>query len=374
MKKAFCLIFCLLIIPFNALGFSAERYCVIDKDTGRIFLSSRENEKAGMASTTKIMTALVALENSSPDEIVTVSKKASYTEGSSLYLKEGETIKMIDLVYGLMLNSGNDAAVAIAEHISGNEEDFALLMTETAHKIGAKNTNFINPNGLSDENHYTTAYDLALITAEALKNKDFAEIVKTKSRTCNTVNTNRTLYFTNHNRLLNSLEGCTGVKTGFTKATGRCLVSSVEKNGFGAICVTLNAPDDWNDHKQMFDFVFDNFSKTNIIKKGSVVKSYQTEAKENGGVLDLVIEDDVDIVTKPTDKVFMDITSLPDKISLPVKKGDSLGDAQFFLNDQLVMTKKLVSWQNLNKPEISDEETLGKRFFEIFKIWVGIFN
>lgn len=368
MLKRLIIFFFAFLIPINVSAYSAQSYCVIDSESKRILAASNETQKLGMASTTKIMTALVALNNSKPEDIVTISKNASYTEGSSLYLKEGEKIKMIDLIYGLMLNSGNDAAVAIAEHISGNTEEFAKLMTKTAHELGAVNTNFVNPNGLSDDMHYTTAFDLAIITAKALENKDFAEIVATKKYSAKTLNTEHMLYYNNHNKLLNMLEDCNGVKTGFTKATGRCLVSSVTRNDWTAICVTLNAPDDWNDHKNLYDNVYSNFSLKRVLGKDAVLKSVRTNGADNNGIVDIVCPEDVNLVLSENEHVRIDLNKITDNFTLPLKKGDSLGDVQFFLDNELIVTKKAVTY---NKMDLPIKITFLDKVFDMLYIWVN---
>ena len=268
------IMFFVLILPENAwaLSVSAGYACVIDAASGRILYEKNAHKTHSMASTTKIMTAHVALLNSSFDETVTVSSNAANTEGSSMYLKAGEKLPMRDLLYGLMLASGNDAAVAIAEHIAGDAGKFSILMNDAAKKIGAENTSFKNPNGLDADGHFTTAYDLAKITRAALKNPEFLKIVSTKSCKLTGSDTVSERYLTNHNKLLKMYEGCIGVKTGFTKKTGRCLVSAAERDNMRIICVTLSAPDDWNDHKNMLDYAFENFAAQPLIKKDAVIK------------------------------------------------------------------------------------------------------
>ena len=204
-KTIFPLLFFLLLLfpcsPAEALSVSAEYACVIDAQTGNVLYEKNAYSRHSMASTTKIMTALLALEHSRPTDLVTVSNHAAGTEGSSLYLAAGETLTMEQLLYGLMLQSGNDAAIAIAEHVGGSVEKFADMMTEQAHSYGAKNTAFKNPNGLDAEGHYTTAYDLALITRKALSNPTFAEIVKTKKKSYQATENSRARTFVNHNKL-----------------------------------------------------------------------------------------------------------------------------------------------------------------------------
>ena len=219
--KNMCLFFVFFFVLFlpaapkaKALGVSAQYACVMDSLTGRVLFEKNAYARHSMASTTKIMTALVALESGNTNDIVTVSANAAGTEGSSIYLKAGEKITLKDLLYGLMLESGNDAAIAVAEHIGGSVEGFAELMNQKAKAVGANQTQFKNPNGLDEDGHYTTAYDLALITRAALRNKDFAEIVATKRKTISNGEESYGRSLANHNKLLTIYKGCDGVKTG----------------------------------------------------------------------------------------------------------------------------------------------------------------
>jgi D-alanyl-D-alanine carboxypeptidase len=207
-----------------------------------------------MASTTKIVTAVIALTELDSDKIIEVDKRAVGIEGSSVYLEEGEMLSAKSLVYATLLSSANDAAAALAYEISGDIPSFAMKMNELAASLGLQNTNFTNPHGLDDKEHYTSAHDLALLTAYAIKNPLFLEIASTKRAEIISSLKNRTLV--NHNKLLSSYEGCVGVKTGYTKKSGRSLVSAAERNGKMLISVTINAPDDWIDHKRMLDFGF----------------------------------------------------------------------------------------------------------------------
>lgn len=252
----------------SAPEISAKGAVLIDGESREIIFGKNAYSRMKPASTTKILTGIIALEKIKSDECITVSKNAAYTEGSSMYLKEGERIFAEDIVYGLMLNSGNDAAVAIAEHISGTEENFAKLMNEKAAEIGAENTNFVNPNGLDDDMHYTTPYDLALITAYAMKNQKFSEITSTVNRVVENASGD-IKYLHNHNKLLSMYKGCNGVKTGFTKASGRTLVSSAERDGMKLVAVTMNAPDDWNDHIKILDYGFENFETVCFLRENT---------------------------------------------------------------------------------------------------------
>lgn len=264
MKKIAALLIFSLLIMQNAIAvdLSARAAVLIDGKSGKVLFEKNKDERLPMASTTKIMTGLLACESKKMKKVVTVSPVASGTEGSSLWLEPGEKQTLENLTYGLMLRSGNDAAVAIAEYLGGSTEAFALMMNERAKKIGVQNTGFQNPNGLDAEGHFTTAYDLALISREAMKNKKFRKIVSTKSKTIPWESSEWDRSLTNHNKMLWRYEGCNGIKTGFTKKSGRCLVTSAKRGKTELICVTLNAPDDWNDHTKMLDYGFETLGVT----------------------------------------------------------------------------------------------------------------
>ncbi|RDI41286.1 D-alanyl-D-alanine carboxypeptidase [Falsibacillus pallidus] len=258
----------------KASGFSvsARGAVLIDQDTGRILYEKNANQKMRIASITKIMTAILAIESGEMNQDVKVSKKAVYTEGSSLYLKEGEKVKLEDLVYGLMLRSGNDAAVAIAEHVGGSLDGFVYLMNKKAEEIGMKNTHFANPHGLDDhENHYSTAYDMAILMKYAMHNPEFKKISGTKVYHADDPDSEWERTWRNKNRLLTEkYEYCTGGKTGFTKRAKRTLVTTAAKDGQHLIAVTLNAPDDWNDHITMYNYGFSHYDQMLVLEKGTI--------------------------------------------------------------------------------------------------------
>lgn len=255
------------IPPACALELSSVAAVAMDATSGRVLYEKNAREKMGMASTTKIMTALVALEQCDLNEMVKVSVNAVNTEGSSMYLEKDETITVENLLYGLMLNSGNDAAVALAEHISGSTKEFAKLMTKRAKEIGAKDTQFKNPHGLYEEGHYTTAYDLALIYRTCMCNPTFAKIAATKKWVVPLEGKPDREYY-NKNKLLSMFDGVDGGKPGYTPETGRTLVGSATRNGWRVITVTLNTPSsvDWQEHGAMFDYVFDHYELKTVVK------------------------------------------------------------------------------------------------------------
>lgn len=269
MKKISAIFAVIFIFVYGGTAFaystSAECCCVMIAETRQVLYARDAEVLHGMASTTKIMTAIIAIENGNLENEVTVSQNAAGQEGSSIYLKAGDKVKLCDLLYGLMLNSGNDAAVAIAEGVGGTTEKFVEMMNDKAREIGCKNTHFENPNGLSSETHYSTAYDMALITAYAMENETFSQIVSTKEYQIKSESS--VTYLKNHNKLLWQYDGCVGVKTGFTKMTGRCLVSCAERGGVKIITVTLNDRDDWRDHCQLFDGAFAKVVHKTVISK-----------------------------------------------------------------------------------------------------------
>lgn len=249
---------------------SAHSAILIEMDSGEIVYAKNADERLPMASTTKIMTALVALENCDVSRTVTVSPQAVGIEGSSVYLFAGEKITMQDLLYALLLSSANDAAAAIAIEVGGSIEGFAQMMNDRARELGLENTNFTNPHGLYDEQHYTTARELALIANEAMKHPAFAKIVATYKWASKMADSDETRLFVNHNKLLKSYEGTCGIKTGFTKKSGRCLVSCAERDGTRLLCVTLNAPDDWRDHSALFDYGYSIYTTLTLCEAGEL--------------------------------------------------------------------------------------------------------
>ena len=245
----------------NALPqISAASFALLDPLSGELLAARDADTRRPMASTTKIMTALVVLEQCALDDTVTVAPEAVGIEGSSIYLYKGEEITVRDLLYGLMLSSANDAATALAIHTAGSEAAFVALMNRKAEELGLRDTHFCNPHGLHDEAHYTTARELALLTAAALKHPVFAEIVATKRYSALQNGTDASRLFLNHNRLLRQFDGAIGVKTGYTKAGGRCLASAARRNGLTLIAVTLNAPSDWQDHTALLEWGFAHYT------------------------------------------------------------------------------------------------------------------
>lgn len=260
-----------IIAHAENLEVSAKSAILMEQDSGRILYEKDAYEKRKIASITKIMTAIIAIESGKLKEKVKIKKKHTNIEGSSIYLEKGETITLEDLVYGLMLRSGNDAAVAIADHVGGSVEGFVFLMNEKAKQLGMEDTHFANPHGLDDsDNHYSTAYDMAILTQYAMKNKTFQKIFGTKFYKSNSMNEEKVRYWKNKHKLVTSMyKYATGGKTGYTKKARRTLVTTAEKKGMSLIAVTLDAPNDWNDHIRMFEYAFENFERVRLVNSGN---------------------------------------------------------------------------------------------------------
>ena len=256
------LIFAVKIPARAELAVSAKATILMHADSGRVLYEKNADEHMLIASTTKIMTAIVVLEHCELDDLVEVDSRSAGIEGSSMYLKAGESYTVEDLLYGLLLVSGNDAASALALHVADSMEEFAELMNAKAAELGMTESSFKNAHGLDEEGHYSTARDMAKLAAYCMGNEDFARIAGTVSHTVG----EQTLV--NHNRLLREYDGCLGLKTGYTMAAGRTLVTCAERDGARYVCVTLNDPDDWDDHKALYDWAFANYSFAEVIPAG----------------------------------------------------------------------------------------------------------
>lgn len=266
----------LTVLPHQtlALGVSARTAILIEQESGRILYEKDAHKKMRIASITKIMTAILAIESGKLNETVTVSERAIQAEGSSLYLQKGEKIKLEDLVYGLMLRSGNDSGVAIAEYVGGSLEGFVVMMNQKAQEIGMTNTHFSNPHGLDDhEDHYSTAYDMAILTQYAMQNETYRKISSTKVHRAPNPNEKWDRVWRNKNKLLTSMyKYSTGGKTGYTVRAKRTLVSTASKDGMNTIVVTLNDPDDWTDHMNLHNYAFEQYDLVKLKDQGTLNK------------------------------------------------------------------------------------------------------
>ena len=354
MKKIICtticfiLLFCNIAVDCQAINISAQSAIVMSADSSIIVYEKDAHTRRGMASTTKIMTALVAIENCPLDKNIKIADAAIGVEGSSIYLARGEQLTMEQLLYALLLQSANDAATAIAIEVGGSVDNFAIMMNEKAKALGLCNTNFTNPHGLYDDNHYTTAYDLAVITANALKNETFKKIVSTKKAVIPSNKDNGSRVLVNHNKLLNSYDGAIGVKTGFTKKCGRCLVSAAERNGTTIIAVTLNAPSDWNDHTSMLDMGFENIITHSLANKESI--SYNVPVV--GGDKSYVSVYNTEELNYTCKKEGSTITSellLDNFLFAPIKAGEKVGQVVFYDNGKEIGKIDLISKDTVNQ-------------------------
>ncbi len=283
-KTAAVLLAAVLLLPVKVQAVSARRAVVLEPVTGRQLFSRGASQQAPMASTTKIMTALLICEQCNVLDRMRIPKEAVGIEGSSMYLKEGEVLTIQDLLYGLMLSSGNDAAVALAIYCGGTVEGFVGMMNDKARTLGLRDTHFANPNGLDAPDHYSSAADLAALGAYAMEDPIFAKTVSTKTVQA------AGRYLRNHNKLLWLLPGADGVKTGFTRSAGRILVSSARRQGRRLVAATLDAPDDWRDHQAMLETGFQNFQVEQILSAGEQL-GVRTVAGGEGQVRILAAED-----------------------------------------------------------------------------------
>lgn len=351
MKKIFA-VFCALILTLSVSAaepdsISAKSAVLMDGKSGRLLYEKNGFEKLPMASTTKIMTAILTIENCNLDDVVTVSPNASGVEGSSLWLEIGEKLTVKQLLLGLMLKSGNDAAVALAEHTAGSVDSFVLLMNAKAKELGMFNTSFETPNGLDSENHYTTAYDMAVMTRYAMDIPAFREIVGTEKAQIPWIGKEWGRALTNHNKLLGMYDGCTGVKTGYTKKSGRCLVSSAMRDGRELICVTLNAPDDWNDHTKILDYGFSDFETAVLTQKDAVWET----AVVGGEEIDLVCKSDFVTSLRGTEIGSVEYRSEIDPIALPIEKGQIMGRIYIFSEGEFLGGVDLAAGSSVAAPE-----------------------
>ena len=356
-----------LVLPAQALSLSAQSAVLIDARDGRVLYEKDADTPRPMASTTKIMTAVVALESCDVNEIIEIADEAVGVEGSSIYLQKGERMTLLELLYALLLQSANDAAVAIAVGVGGSVGNFADMMNEKATSLGLTSTHFENPNGLDADGHVTTAHELALLTAYALKNPTFAEIVATYKRKISGPDGTVRLVV-NHNKLLNMYDGCVGVKTGFTKKSGRCLVSAACRESLTLVAVTLSAPDDWRDHTAMLNYGYENYCCEILCDEGGFIEALPVV----GGVQDSLLCANCDYVaaTLPRDhgEITVDV-QLPQMIYAPVSAGDIVGHVTYKCDGKVIGETDIKAAYNIEQIRYK------KNFWQ--KVWdfiTGIFS
>ncbi len=315
---------------------------------GEVIWSKNADERLPMASTTKIMTALVAIEQGEISKEVAVNGVACGVEGSSVYLTEGEILTLEDLLYAVMLESANDAAAAIACEIGGSIEHFAEMMNETAEKIGLSDTHFMNPHGLDDPEHYTTARDLARLTNYALQNETFSKIVSTYKKTIPLRGDEGVRLLLNHNRLLKQYDDVIGVKTGFTKRSGRCLVSAARRDGMTVVAVTLNAPDDWRDHRLMQEYGFSRYSLRTLAEEGQIPVKIACPTAPNGELI--LTNTDAFRMCLPKDAEVTHSVEAPHYVFPPVSEGDVIGRVVFSANGKEIGSLPLAAADSVSEP------------------------
>lgn len=325
---------------------SAKAACILERETGRVLYGVNLHERLPMASTTKVMTALLALENGDLSDKVTCSPNAFGVSGTSIYLALGETLTLEEMLLGLMLSSGNDAAVAIAEHIGGSVPEFAKMMNARAREIGAMNTNFVNPHGLPDDAHYTTAYDLALIAREAMENETFRRIVSTTQASIPWEGRTYKRVLKNKNGLLTSFEGATGIKTGFTSKAGRCLVFGAQREGMEIIGTVLSCADWFDEAARLMETCFSSYDMTHMLGPLESAGEIPVEGgQEKGAGMCLVKELSVPLMEGENAQV---VLSVPYSVQAPVYPGMHLGTARLVLDGQVLGESEIIASERVD--------------------------
>lgn len=358
-------VFCLFLqisyggqISFAATESAGE--AVLEVNSGRLLFSRNSEKKLPMASTTKILTAILIIEDNDLDEEIHIPKEACGVEGSSIYLVPGETMTRKDLLYGLMLRSGNDCAEALAILHSGSIEKFADCMNKKAAQIGAKDSHFVNPHGLPDPQHYTTARDLAMIAAYSLRNEIFSEIVSARSYTIPDGGCGYPRLLKNKNKMLYSYEDADGVKTGFTKEAGRCLVTSETKSGMRLVSVVLNSPDMYNRSAEILNSCFDSYSIFKLFDH----EKYSIELKTDVPWKKCTCSCQDDFEYPLTESEYNEISieyCLPEKVVLPIQVGEEVGNLKVYLKNQLLFSQKIVSIEKVEKNFLDILQEIAKK-------------
>ncbi len=380
MKKFLSLVFALILcfyitdpvfassvqeIPVYSTA-SATSFVLMDADTGDVLSSRNSDLPLPMASTTKIMTCILALEEKDLDDQVVIPKEAVGVEGSSVYLTKGEKLKLEELLYALMLESANDSAVAIACHVSGGVDAFVEKMNEKAGEIGMSTTRFQNPHGLPSDTHYSTARDLAKLMKYCLQNSTFCEMTGAKTHSISAPG-GKTRYLSNHNKLLRLYEDCIGGKTGYTKAAGRCLVSAAQRNGKTLICSTLGDPNDWKDHMALFDYGFSQYTDQVI----SDIGSHRFTIPVIGGKTSEISVYNKDVFSLPLrqGEVIQTKIELPRFVYAGVKDGDEIGYVVHYRGEKEIKRIPLVAEESALWRE--EKLSFWQRFWQTIKLWIN---
>ena len=358
MKKYWLIFMIFLLIPMmnvKAISTSATSAVLMDQDSGRILYSENIHEVRSIASISKIMTGILAVESGKLDETVTVGDEILKAYGSGIYIKQGEKISLRDLVYGLMLRSGNDAAVTIATYVSGSVEEFVKLMNAKATELGMKHTTFNNPSGLDEEEgNYSCAYDMAILTSYAMKNKDYRTITGSKKHT---VKTNKNTYvWHNKHKLLTQYKYATGGKTGFTKKARRTLVTTATNHDMNLVVVTLNDGDDFNDHKNLYEEAFSEYNSYTLLNKGEVRiigENYYTDDE-------LYLKNDFKYLLRENEEDILKLKYEVNKMR-KYKSGDKVGVVKVYLGD------KCIGEENIYVKKGNKKKSFWDKFMELFK-------
>ncbi len=349
MKKLLWL--CILVIPFKIMAISASSYIVMDMDSGRVLEGSNIDKQSLIASTTKILTAITAIEYGNIEDVVKINQDVLKAYGSGIYVQIGEELTLDDLLYGLMLRSGNDAALAIASHVGGSKENFVFMMNEKAQMIGMKNSIFVNPSGLEENDgsaNKATVYDMALLTRYAMQNEHYRRIVSTKDIVVKS--SMKTYKWFNKNKLLSSYQYCTGGKTGFTKKARRTLVTTASKDNMNLVVVTFNDGNDFNDHKNLFEKYFNNYESVKVIDKN-------TQYGENVKVID-----DYYLVLDKNEKY---------EINVVLDEMDNALNGSIVGKVEVILDGEVIGYRNLyyEKKSVTENKSFISKLIEFIKFW-----
>lgn len=370
MRKIFALLVVFLMILWAGAvhasdppKVTARSAVLLDQATGRILFGKNIHEQLPMASTTKIMTAILAIESGRLADTVKVSEYAAHVPGSSIDLEPGEEKTLEELVYGLILRSGNDAATAIAEHLAGSVEKFAVLMTKRAAELGAVQSKFKNPHGLHEEEHYTTAYDLALIAAHAMSLPKFREIAATPEVKISWPGRSYDRLLRNQNRLLTIYKGGDGIKTGWTTPAGRCFAGSATRDGWRLITVVLNAPQMWDDTTDLLDFGYSRYKWHEAVQAGRAVKTAEVRKGTSDRVA-LLAKDTIGLPLKENEAEYLRYHfEVKEPLNAPVREGDAAGTLHAYFGTQKVAETQLVAAETVEK------RGLGRHVRKFFGRW-----
>lgn len=347
----------------NFFDLHAQSAIVVDSGSGRILFGKNINEKRAMASTTKIMTCLLALESGKLEETVTISKNATKQPEVKLFVREGEKFKLADLLYPLMMISSNDVAVAVAEHLGGSVEGFATQMNQKADEIGMENTNFVTPNGLDpdDYSHYSTAYDMSLLAIYAMKNTEFIRIINTRNAIIQTLGEKtRSFTFSNTDRLLDSYPGANGIKTGFTNKAGQCFVGAAKQEEMQLVSVVLGSgwggqnSYKWADTQKLLNFGFKNFDSEKVIEQNQVFKENVKIRKSKNETISILSQDEIYMALKKGDLDKMKVVLYyPEELIAPIYKDEKIGMAKVYVGDEYVLDLDLISSRSVDRNTIA---------------------